>query len=243
MPIAMVSQLEAVRVHREVCIFSSAAVCGVIEGKALLMKAAKAAEAILTVCLALGLAGCLLQGNPKTAQSTPAPPKPAVAAAPSAPPAPLSLPQTQVELPPPQPITPEALATTEPQPEEPAPVPVPPKPARTRPSQPARTEAAPAQPVATPPAPEPAAERPLVAPMVPQEEQRQLQADAQHDRQETKTILDHQAAHAMGRPQQQLKRSIESFLQQSAEAEKKGDLRQARELAGRALVLAKELQP
>ncbi len=36
---------------------------------------------------------------------------------------------------------------------------------------------------------------------------------------------------------------MESFLRLSLDAEKRGDMRQARELAGRALLLAKELQP
>ena len=196
--------------------------------------------ATLIAGLAILLAGCLLRGTPKTAQAAPAAPKPTLAPAPAAPPPQLSIPQTQVELPPPQTISAEALATTEPPVEEPAPAPATPKPPRPHAGQPAHTEA-PAQPV-SPPAAEPT-ERPLVAPLVPQEEQRQLQADAQHDRQEAKATLDRAATRRLSHPQQLLKHNIESFLQSSLDAEKRGDLTQARDFARRALVLAKELQP
>ncbi|MGO9258140.1 MAG: hypothetical protein ACLQU1_17770 [Bryobacteraceae bacterium] len=200
----------------------------------------KPAEAILAAGIAILLAGCLLRGTPKTAQAAPATPKPAVAPAPAPPPQPLSIPQTHVELPPPQPVNPEALPTTQPQPEEPAPAPAaPPKPPRSRVAQPARSDP-PAQP---PPVTAEPAERPPVQEIVSAEELRQLPVDAQRDRQEATRLLDRASSHRLTRQQQQLKKSIESFLQLSSDAEKRGDLRQARELAGRALVLAKELQP
>lgn len=206
----------------------------------------KFAEAILAAGLASVLTGCVLRGGtPKTVQAAPATPKPAVAPAPAPPPPNLSTPQTHVELPPPQPISEEARATLETTPEEPTPAPSTPKPPRNRPAQaPRTTTETPAQaaPVG-PAAPEPTPERPPVHDIVPEEEQRQLQANAQHDRQEANKLLERAATHSLNKRQQQLKRSVESFLQLSADAEKRGDLRQARELAGRAAVLAKELQP
>jgi hypothetical protein len=202
----------------------------------------KPTEAILAVALAILLAGCTLRGAPKTAQAAPAPPKPVAVAAPAPPPQSLSIPQTQVELAPPQPISDEARATTDPVPEEPPPVTAAPKPPRNRAAQ---TPAAPA-PTAPigPPAPEPAAEvRPAVAPIVPAEELRQLQVDAERDRMEAKNVADRLQSRSLNHRQQDLKRNLESFLRLSLDAEKRGDMRQARELAGRARLLAKELQP
>src|SRR5947209_9392765 len=79
----------------------------------------------LVGCLAISLAGCVVRGAPKTAKAMPPAPKP-VAALPAAPPEPLSIPQTNVALPAPQPLDPEALVTLPPPP-EPAPEPVAPQ--------------------------------------------------------------------------------------------------------------------
>lgn len=201
----------------------------------------KPAAAILTAGLAMLLAGCLVRGTPKTVQAAPAAPKPAVAPAPAAPPPPLSIPQTHVELPPPQPLTDEALATTQP-PEEPAPTPPAPKPAR--PTRPAATHSEPAaQPPAVVGPPAEPAERPPVGELLSQEEQRQLLGEMQRARQDARRLLDNASAHRLNRQRQQLKQSVEQYLKLSEEAEKHGDLRQARELADRAAVLAKEIQP
>src|SRR5215470_12238454 len=80
------------------------------------------ASALIIVAFATLTAGCVLSGKaPKQAAATPAAPKP-VAAAPAPPPPPLSIPQTQVELPKPQPLDPAALVTepAPPQEEQPA---------------------------------------------------------------------------------------------------------------------------
>jgi hypothetical protein len=201
----------------------------------------KPAASILVASLALSLAGCLFRGTPKTAQAAPVTPKPAVAPAPPPPPPPLSISQTHPDLPAPQPISNEALATTDSQPEEHAPAPAAPKPPRTHTSQPPRTDPPAPAPTVGPTAPEPDV-RPPVAPLVPADEKRQLQTDTQHDRQESTRLVERAGAR-LNRGQVQLKRSVESYLQLSSEAEKRGDLRQAREFAGRALLLAKELQP
>jgi len=204
----------------------------------------KIAAAILTGTLAALLAGCVVSGKPKTVAAAPAAPKPTVAPAPPPPPPPLSTPQTQVELPPPQPISQEAVLTTQ-TPEEPTPTPAPPKPAnRTRTSSAAPHNAP--EPAAPAPAAGPPAEsneRPPVGELVSEEEKRQLLADTQRSRQDAQHSLSRAGARRLNRQQQQLKASAEQFLQLSLEAEKRGDVRQARELAGRAAVLAKDLQP
>ena len=111
-------------------------------------------ELTLAVLLAVSLSGCTLRGKPLFKGKTPAavkpvaPPPPVVAAKP-APPEPLSIPQTNVRLPEPQPISPEALATTV-APEEPAAPPTSPAP-----KPPTRRTAAPNPPATQPAAPEP----------------------------------------------------------------------------------------
>jgi hypothetical protein len=204
----------------------------------------KAAEAILAAGVAVLLAGCMLRGSPKVAQSAPAPPKPVVAAAPVRPVPALSITQTQAELPPAQPLTPEAIATMEPPPEEPAPAQSVPKPTRSRSVPAAHTEPAapPANVPAAPPTSEPP-ERPPVGEIVPAEEQRQFLVNAQHDRQEAIRLLEQVSGRSLNRRQQNNKKSAESYLKLSTEAEQQGDLRQSREFAARALLLAKELKP
>lgn len=200
----------------------------------------KPAKAILVASMAISLAGCMLRGSPKKVYAAPATPKPAVAA-PAPPPPALSIPQTQAELPPPQPLSAEALATTLPPEEGPAPAtPAAPKPVR-RASQAPRVDPPTQQ--ATVPVPPPEPERPPVQELVSADEQKQLLADAQRDRQDARHRLEQAAARHLNRQQQGWKKNIESLLTLSEDAEKRGDLRQARELAGRASVLAKELQP
>src|ERR1700691_1626631 len=84
-------------------------------------------EAILTVALALSMAGCVLSGKPNT-PAVPPQTHPAVQPKPAPPPEPLSIAQTQVQLPPPQPVNPEALAV--PAPPEAVEAPAAPKPVR-----------------------------------------------------------------------------------------------------------------
>src|ERR1017187_135636 len=67
------------------------------------------AKALLTVLAGIVLAGCSLRGKPAKLAVAPAAPKPVVAPAPAAPPTALSIPQTHVELPKPQPAGPAAL--------------------------------------------------------------------------------------------------------------------------------------
>src|ERR1019366_1289973 len=67
------------------------------------------ATALLTALLSILLAGCELRGKPAKSAVPPAAPKPVASAAPAPAPLPaLSIPQTRVELPKPQPVDPAA---------------------------------------------------------------------------------------------------------------------------------------
>ena len=203
--------------------------------------------ALPIAAMALGLSGCALRKTP-AAKAVPVAPKPVVVPAPAPPPQPLSIPQTNVQLPPPQPLTPEAIATTQ-LPGEPAPSP--PTPPRTapatrtpRPPVQRNTEAAtpPAPAPATPPAAEPEPPRAIFTEVLSQADQKRFQDEAAARGQEARRIVD-QLSRTRRRQQENAVQRVEGFLKQAQEAERRGDMRQAAELAGRALVLAKELKP
>jgi hypothetical protein len=201
----------------------------------------KLAEALLIVALAAGVSGCSLR-KPKPVSAAPAPPKPAVAPAPAPPPEPLSIPQTNVHLSPPQPLTPEAIATTQ-LPGEPPPTPAqPPRPQPKRP-QPARpvVEQPPAAPVPAPPTTVEPGRAPITEVLAPAELKR-LQDEAGTRVLEARKVLA-QIPRSRLREQRTTVNRVETFLKQAEEAERRGDMRQASELAGRALVLARELKP
>jgi hypothetical protein len=192
--------------------------------------------AILTAALSLALAGCVLTGKPKTAP-TPVAPRPAPAS--TTPQQPLSIPQTQAQLPAPQPLNPEALATA-PAPEQPAPAPPPnPRPVRRpAPSTQARPETQPPAQATQPPEPE----RPPVLAIVPAAEQKQLQDSAQTSKREANQVLAQMRGRTLTPAQRDYVQRIRSFVNQSDQAEQRGDMRQASALAERARALARELQ-
>lgn len=194
--------------------------------------------AILALAAAVLLGGCSLR-KPKTVQAAPPPPKPAVVK----PAEPLSIPQTSVELPPPQPVPPESLPPPEPGAQPPAAPATPrsnPRPPRPSP-QPARTDPVPP---AGPPPPAQSAEppRPPIVEALPPVEAKRLQDETHGRVQETRQLIGRISARRL-RQQDSLHKRIESFLTQAEEAERRGDMRQASELAGRALLLARELRP
>jgi hypothetical protein len=198
------------------------------------------AEAFLIVALGVGLTGCARKA--KVVSAAPAPVKPPPSAAPAPPPEPLSIPQTNVQLPAPQPLTPEAIATTQ-VPGETTPTPPPPT---TRPSS-GRTRPPP-RPAEPPPATLAPATPPVIeggrAPItevLPAAEQKRLQEEAATRSTEARKLIEQIPARR--RQQDGRVRRIEAFLKQAADAERRGDMRQASELAGRALVLARELKP
>src|ERR1700693_2398905 len=189
--------------------------------------------AILAVALALSMAGCVLKGKPQTV-AVPPQPQPAAQPKPAPPPEPLSIPQTQVQLPPPQPYNPEALVTAPPEPVEATPAP---KPVRRTAvgAQPPKAEVvAPVPPPAEP-------ERAPIQDIVPPDEKRRYQESADNSKREIQQLLEQARAHRLTTDQKKILTRVHTFVTQSDDAEKRGDMRQADALAQRGLVLAKEL--
>ena len=212
----------------------------------------KRAQAILAAVLALSLSACVLGRKKPVASAAPVAPQPEPPPPPAPLPQPISIPQTNVQLPAPQPISADALATTIPR-EEPT---SPPTPARTsprrsggagqaaapKPEAPAPAATLPAAPAGNTPAvsePEPPRLQEGLAP----EESKRLQDAAEGRRQEATQIVEATRGRHLNSVQKNFVSRIRSFVSQSEAAAKRGDMRQAYELASRALVLAKELQP
>ncbi|HXB66662.1 MAG TPA: hypothetical protein VNY05_00345 [Candidatus Acidoferrales bacterium] len=196
----------------------------------------KQIESILVGCLAISLAGCALGGAPKTAQAVPPAPAPMVAP-PPAPPEPLSIPQTNVELPAPQPLDPEALFTLPPPPE---PLPEPMTLRRPKRPAPATSNSAP-KPEAGPTPAEPE-ERPAIQEIIPAPEQQRLHDSVIRRKAEITQILNQTNSRRPTKLQQGVVRMIHDLFNLAAEAETHGDLKQADANLERAQVLARELQ-
>ncbi len=204
----------------------------------------------LSIVVALCLSGCVIRGKQEAKVTTP-PPVPAATPPPAPPPQPLSIPQTQTYLPPPQSISPEALATiqsgagtteTQPSSETTPRAPRPTGPVVGRKSEPAAPPAAP-QPTAAAPQPNPAETetRGEVQEIVSATELKQLQDSVAARKSEIHKVLELTEKRRLTREEASAVARIKSFLQQSDDAEKRGDWRQADALADRAQVLAKEL--
>ncbi len=204
----------------------------------------KKAPAFIAALLALMTAGCVLSGKgKKPVPPAPVAAKPAVSAPPAPAPQPLSTPQTQVQLPPFQPVDPAAYAVDAPpqvEVPEPPPAPRPTTTTRRAPSggsQPSRTESPPAT---TPAVPEPAAAPPIQE-IVPAAEVKRLQEQAQARRRDVQQILDQLSRRQLGTAQRDVVTTINSLLLSSSDAEKRGDMKTADSLADRAQVLARDL--
>ncbi|MDR3698601.1 MAG: hypothetical protein P4L56_03135 [Candidatus Sulfopaludibacter sp.] len=204
----------------------------------------KTAHAILTVATAVFLSGCPIQRTPKVAtppapQQAPAPAAPAPAAATQ----PLSMPQTEVKLAPEQPIDPEALAkdTTAASPQE-APPPTRPTRPRPRPAPPAVTVTeTPAAPATPPVAASPETDRGTVVEVLPEAEKIRLKNSADVHKREVRAWLNGSHGRRLD-PNNPTVVRIRSLLTASDEAEGKGDLREASDLADRAVTFLRELQ-
>ena len=188
----------------------------------------KPVEAILAAALLFGLAGCAARAKPPAPAPAPAAPAP--------PPQPLSIPQTQVELPRPQPFDPHSLSTATP---AASPPPAAPPPAITRPPATRRQGPPPPRPETPPPA---EAVRPPIREILPANVQQQLRRSAQDHRSQALQLVAQAQRRSLTAPEQALVTRINQFVQSSGDAEKNGDLRSADDLAGRAHILAKELQ-
>lgn len=201
-------------------------------------------QAGLVLALSVCLPSCVLK-KPQTVNAAPPPPAPAVAA-PAPPPQPLSIPQTEVHLPPPQPVSPEAAATAQPPEESTGNPQLSNRPGRPRPSTGTTSTRSPETPAPVvgpvgPAAPPP--EHPLIQEVTPAAEQKRLQDEAAARKREVRQLIDPIDRRRLGRQQRGLFDRIQSFLKQSDDAERRGEMRQASELAQRALVLARELKP
>jgi hypothetical protein len=78
--------------------------------------------------------------------------------------------------------------------------------------------------------------------IVPASESNRLRESAEARKQEIRKTLEQAQARALSRDQRGVVSRIQTFLQQSDDAQKKGDMRLADALAQRAQVLARELQ-
>lgn len=196
----------------------------------------KRVAAILIAAFSLWLCGCVIGSKRQIAKATPPAPQPVAPTVPQAPPAPLSIPQTQVELPAPQPIDPAALATSQPA-EAPPETPAKARPPRRAP--PARS----AEPAAATPPPVETAEpeRPPIQDILPAETQKKLQESAQSHKRDVAQLLQQAQSRRLTRQQAGLVKRIEQFVKLSDGAEQSGNMREADEFAERALVLAREL--
>jgi hypothetical protein len=206
-----------------------------------------ATSVLLAACCAgvLAVPACSLRAG-RAVPTAAAAPKPA------APPAvvetaaelPISVPQTQVTLPSPQPIQAEALAVRPESQPTPDPANQPVRPQRN--PAPARPEARPqatAQP-AGPPAPPPAAPtvtRRRIRPLESPAERQRLLAGITARQKQVQDVL----AKAKSRPLSEAEKSaadrIQGFLAQTESALKDDDLQQAEALSNRALLLCQEL--
>jgi hypothetical protein len=197
------------------------------------------------VLLALCAAACNMRlPNAKT----PPPPQPTAAKAEPPPSAasnePLSIPQTQVRLPRPQPIDPEALATppiTLPEPptqrpvrrasKQPGTLPVPVNPVKPELPEPTETQSASSE----------APTRPRVEPVLPADERRQLIEDIASRLKQVDRMLAGIDPHRLSGAEKTSVAKIHSFSALSRQAMERGETQQASALADRAFLLAQEL--
>jgi len=199
------------------------------------------APTFITVVLAIGMAGCALDGKAKKPlPAAPVAAKPTPPPAPAPPPPALSIPQTQVELPRPQPLDRAALSPESPPPAvevaEPVPASRPPA-GRGRPPAAAPP---PTAPVIT--TPEPATtSAPPIQEIVPPLEAKRLQDQAQARRREVQQILDQLQRRNLSQAQRSVATNISSLLTSSFEAEKRNDMKLADALASQALISARDL--
>jgi len=186
--------------------------------------------------LAMAMAGCISHAKP--AAATPAVPVGAGSVAVAAPAAEsLSTPQTQVVLPPEQPFNPDSLVVEKATPAPPAPAPPAPAPAAHR----SIVAAAPPKPDTPPETVEAPPARPPVEEVVPDAQRDELRGRANTTRKTVREWLDSHSTQHLNAQGKRTRANIESLLQRSEEAERRGDLQAAAQLADRAELLMKEL--
>jgi hypothetical protein len=201
----------------------------------------------LTVLFAISLCACEMKL--RRAQ-TPPPPQP-VPVKTEPPPEtasnePLSIPQTQVRLPSPQPINPEALATPPATAPAEAAVAHPAhRPSRRPPSAPPSVAPVKPEPVETaetpPPAPAVEAPRPRIEPALTAQQRRQLNEEIASRQHKVEQMLVSITARRLSDSEKDSVERIKSFLNLSHQALERGDTQQASALADRASLLAQEM--
>ena len=189
-----------------------------------------------TVLLIVPLLSCTL--HQKKQAVVPPAPKPAVVTPPAPEPQPLSIPQTAVVLPSPQPVNPDAIPPVQ---AAPAPVADKPEPVPAEHAGRHHTATAPkaeAEPEPETPAPAATTEEPPFQPILSAEEQKNIAVKIDSNKREIDELLNKAKGHPTD---QSLVNRIHSFLTQVEEARRRGDYTQAGSLSERALILAREL--
>ena len=202
--------------------------------------------AILILVAAVTLAGCSLKAKKPAVAAAPAPPRPAVGSPPPPVVEALSIPQTQVRLLPPQPVSEEALASIQEPgvvelPEPPSPKPVRRVTSGSPPPGPKPESPPVAQGPAAPATPAVELERPRIQELVSPAEQKHLADSLEARRREIRYALDQAISRGPSAHEKNLMNRINSFLKLSDEALARGDARQADAQAERAQILCREL--
>lgn len=190
----------------------------------------------------MGTLGCSLKAR-TASQTTPAAPQPPVVS-PPAEEEPISIAQTNVVLPKPQPIQAEALASA---PSEIPRVPDPPLPTpKPRSTAPPRAEPRPPTVAAAPQGPQPPPANPVgsrrrIRPVESASEVRRLQGEIGARQRHVQDILAKARSRQLSDAEKNAADRIQAFLDQTDAALKDQDLRQAEALSNRALLLCQEL--
>jgi hypothetical protein len=200
-------------------------------------------------CLAMLAPACAM----RAAKATPPPPTPAASPQPVAEAAgnePISVPQTQVVLPSPQPIQAEALAVAPPElpttPEHPSQTARPRAPAAPK-SEP-KPQVAVQPPAATPVGPQPPpanppASRKRIRPVESAAARKRLLVEIGSRQQKAQDFLAKAKTRQLSDAEKGTVERIQAFLEQTDAALKDQDLQQAEALSSRALILCQELSP
>jgi hypothetical protein len=203
---------------------------------------------VLLAAGCLGTVGCAAKAARSAPMPPPATPQPQTAV--HAPPAdePISVAQTNVVLPKPQPIQAEALAVLPPE-TPPAPEPSnqtakPRVPAAAKPEPRQQAGAQTAQGPPPPPPPNPAAaSRPRIRPVESPADQHRLLTEIGARQQQVREILAKAKTRNLSDAEKSVAERIQAFLDQTENALKDKDLQQAEALSNRALLLCPELNP
>jgi len=204
---------------------------------------------VAIMCIAVPFTGCVLRraSASKTAPPTPAPQAPAAPAYDAAQDGPYSVPQTNVRLPSPQPISPEAIASLKDpgQPQTAAPA----KPAQgasqAHVNAPVHTAAPP--PIAAPateqqqPPPAAAPPRQTIRPVESTRERRRQLTDIQGRLRNVEDSISRVERRELSDDEKNSLARVRSFLEQARQALSRKDLQQADALASRALIIVRDL--